>query len=91
MNWFTVWFADPRFSQALSHLADYLGSHLRVSITALALGLLVSLPLALFARNRPWSRGALLGIASVVQTIPGLALLALFYPCLLYTSDAADE
>jgi osmoprotectant transport system permease protein len=77
------WFADPRFTEALSHLADYLGSHLRVSITALALGLLVSLPLALFARNRPVSRGVLLGIASVVQTIPGLALLALFYPLLL--------
>ena len=28
-------------------------------------------------------RGALLGIASIVQTVPGLALLALFYPLLL--------
>jgi len=28
-------------------------------------------------------RGALLGLASVVQTVPGLALLALFYPLLL--------
>ena len=28
-------------------------------------------------------RGALLGLASIVQTVPGLALLALFYPLLL--------
>jgi osmoprotectant transport system permease protein len=75
--------ADPRWSEALGHLPDYLGNHVRVSVTALALGLLVSLPLALLARNKPVLRGALLGFASVVQTVPGLALLALFYPLLL--------
>src|SRR6202034_683561 len=76
-------FSDPRWSEALSHLPDYLGTHVRVSVTALALGLLVSLPLAIAARNRPVLRGALLGLASIVQTVPGLALLALFYPLLL--------
>jgi osmoprotectant transport system permease protein len=75
--------ADPRWSEALGHLPDYLGNHVRVSIAALALGLAVSLPLALIARNRAVLRGALLGFASVVQTVPGLALLALFYPLLL--------
>ncbi|NPU09646.1 ABC transporter permease subunit [Bradyrhizobium sp. 83002] len=75
--------SDPRFAEALSHLADYLGSHLRVSVAALALGLIVSFPLALVARNRPALRSLLLGLASVVQTVPGLALLALFYPLLL--------
>jgi osmoprotectant transport system permease protein len=76
-------FADPRWSEALGHLPDYLGNHVRVSVTALALGLAVSLPLAIVARHRPVMRGALLGLASIVQTVPGLALLALFYPLLL--------
>ena len=76
-------FSDPRWSEALAHLPDYLGNHVRVSVTALALGLLVSLPLAIAARPRPIMRGALLGLASIVQTVPGLALLALFYPLLL--------
>src|ERR1700761_2263491 len=76
-------FSDPRWSEALTHLPDYLGNHVRVSVAALALGLLVSLPLAIVARNRPVMRGALLGLASIVQTVPGLALLALFYPLLL--------
>ena len=76
-------FADPRWGEALGHLPDYLGNHVRVSITALALGLLVSLPLAIISRHRPVLRGALLGLASIVQTVPGLALLALFYPLLL--------
>src|SRR6195256_2512442 len=76
-------FSDPRWSEALAHLPDYLGNHVRVSVTALALGLLVSLPLAIAVRNRRVLRGALLGLASIVQTVPGLALLALFYPLLL--------
>ncbi|WP_458760101.1 ABC transporter permease/substrate-binding protein [Afipia sp. TerB] len=78
----TLW-SDPRWADALSRLPDYLGNHVRVSLTALALGLAVSLPLALVARHRPTMRSVLLGFASVVQTIPGLALLALFYPLLL--------
>ena len=76
-------FADPRWGEALAHLPDYLGNHVRVSVTALALGLAASLPLAIVARQRPALRGLLLGLASIVQTVPGLALLALFYPLLL--------
>jgi osmoprotectant transport system permease protein len=76
-------FPDPRWSEALAHLTDYLGNHVRVSIAALALGLAVSLPLAIAVRNRRVPRGALLGLAGIVQTVPGLALLALFYPLLL--------
>ena len=79
-------FSDPRWSEALSRLPDYLGSHVRVSMTALALGLAISLPLALLAYRRPVLRGFLLGITSIVQTVPGLALLALFYPLLLALS-----
>ena len=75
--------ADPRLAEAAGHLPDYLGNHLRVSLAALALGLAVSLPLAIVARSRPVLRGALLAVASIVQTVPGLALLALFYPLLL--------
>jgi len=80
-------FSDPRWSEALAHLPDYLGNHVRVSVTALALGLLISLPLAIAVRHRPVPRGALLGLASIVQTVPGLALLALFYPLLLALAE----
>jgi osmoprotectant transport system permease protein len=74
---------DGRFSDALARLPDYLGSHVLVSVTALALGLALSFPLALAALNRPTLRALLLAGTSVVQTVPGLALLALFYPLLL--------
>ena len=39
--------SDPRWSDALTRLPDYLGSHVRVSLTAIALGLAISFPLAL--------------------------------------------
>jgi osmoprotectant transport system permease protein len=75
--------AEPRWNEAWGHLGDYLGSHVQVSVSAIALGLVVSLPLAILARNRPVMRSLLLSLASIVQTVPGLALLALFYPLLL--------
>lgn len=77
------WFSDTRWSDALARLPDYLGSHVRVSLTAIALGLAISFPLALMVRRKPVLRDIALGIASIVQTVPGLALLALFYPLLL--------
>jgi len=86
----SLW-SDPRWRDALAHLPDYLGNHVRVSLAALALGLLLSLPMALLAQHRPILRNILLNVASVVQTIPGLALLALFYPLLLALSALSER
>jgi osmoprotectant transport system permease protein len=74
---------SPQLAEAFARLPAYLGGHVAVSVTALLLGLAISLPLALIATRRPALRNVLLGAASVVQTIPSLALLALFYPLLL--------
>ena len=82
---------DSRLADAAARLPDYLGSHVLVSITALALGLGISLPLAIAARRRPWLRAGVLTVASVIQTIPGLALLALFYPMLLACAALSDR
>ncbi|HWE18508.1 MAG TPA: ABC transporter permease/substrate-binding protein [Hyphomicrobiaceae bacterium] len=82
---------DGRIADALARLPDYLGSHVLVSVTALALGLAVSFPLALAALKRPALRGLLLGATSIVQTVPGLALLALFYPLLLAAAAFSER
>jgi len=74
---------DERFTDALSQLADYTSQHVLLSAAALALGVAISLPLAVLASRRPRLRFTALAVASLVQTIPGLALLALFYPLLL--------
>lgn len=74
---------DPRIADALAHLPEYLGAHVMLSFSALALGLALSLPLALASINAPRLRWGMLAVASIIQTIPSLALLALFYPLLL--------
>ena len=71
-------------------LPDYLGQHVLLSAAALSLGLLVSAPLTLLALRRARVRWLVLTFASLVQTIPSLALLALFYPLLLALSAAAE-
>jgi len=73
-------------SEAWARLPDYLGQHVLLSVSAILLGCLISLPLAMLGYRNAWLRGPLLGVASIVQTIPGLALLALFYPVLLALS-----
>ena len=83
--------SDPRLAEAFARLPDYLGSHVLVSLTALGLGLSISLPLAIASTRRPWLRRSLLGAASVVQTIPGIALLALFYPLLLALAALSER
>jgi len=82
---------DPRVAEALARLPDYLGSHVLVSMTALALGVALSLPVALVSIRRPALRAVVLGLASIVQTIPGLALLALFYQLLLGLSALSER
>ena len=75
-----------RFAAAARLLPDYLGQHVLLSAAALALGFLISLPLVVVASRNARIRWPVLGFASIVQTVPSLALLALFYPLLLAIS-----
>jgi len=77
---------DERFAAALSQLPPLVAAHLLLSAAALALALIVGLPLAIAAARRPRLAQVALGFAGLIQTIPGLALLALFYPLLLALS-----
>src|ERR1700692_3523191 len=82
---------DERIQSALRLLPDYLARHVLLSASALALGILLGLPLGLWLVRRPRLRWSALAVASFVQTIPGLALLALFYPLLLGLSTFTDK
>ncbi len=71
------------FWEILFGLGDKLAAHVVLAASAIGLGIVVALPLAVWAsRSQPVARIAL-GFASLVQTIPALALLALFFPILL--------
>ncbi|HEY2179858.1 MAG TPA: ABC transporter permease/substrate-binding protein [Caulobacteraceae bacterium] len=77
---------DERFAAAARLLPGYLSQHVLLSLCALVLGLAISLPLAVAASRSAAVRWPSLFAASLVQTIPSLALLALFYPLLLALS-----
>ena len=64
-------------------LGDKLAAHVLLAAAALALGIVVALPLAVWAGHSRTVARVSLGFASLVQTIPALALLALFFPVLL--------
>ena len=69
-------------AELLKKLPLYLGGHMTLSLAALALGLVVSIPLGILASRRPRLAEWLLGAAGIVQTVPSLALLALMVPLL---------
>ncbi len=77
---------SEQITAAFQLLPNYLGNHVLISAAAMALGLILSLPLAVAAAHNARLRWAVLAIAGIIQTIPGLALLALFYPLLLGAS-----
>ncbi len=69
--------------EILLGLGDKFAAHIVLAASAIGLGILVALPLAVWASRSPLVSRIALGFASLVQTIPALALLALFFPILL--------
>ena len=63
-------------------------AHLLLSACAVVAASLIGLPVAIWAEHNRRASGPLLGTISLAQTIPGLALLALFYPLLLLLAQA---
>ena len=72
-------------------LGDKLAAHVLLSAAALALGIAVALPLAVWAARSQAVARISLGFASLLQTIPALALLALFFPILLSLRPVLGE
>ncbi len=71
---------SPRLEDALARLPELLAAHAALALGALAAGVAVSLPLGALIARAPRISGPTVAIASGVQTIPGLALLALMVP-----------
>jgi osmoprotectant transport system permease protein len=69
-------------NEQLALLPTYLTAHLALSLAALALGVFISVPLGVLVHRHPRLEAPVLGLASVLQTIPGLALLAIMVPAL---------
>ena len=66
----------------LRGLAPLLAAHLELALIALLIGAAISLPIAIVATRRPLLAEIAIAVTSIVQTVPGLALLALMVPIL---------
>jgi osmoprotectant transport system permease protein len=65
-----------------AELPDLLAGHLLLSVSALVIGIAISVPLGIVATRRPRLRAAALAVAGLIQTVPSMALLALMVPLL---------
>jgi osmoprotectant transport system permease protein len=76
------------------HLDDYgtaLIRHIELTLTAVGIGLAVSVPLALLARRYRVLSGPILAASGILYTIPSIALLYLLGPLTGYTTFATVE
>lgn len=70
------------FADNGSALVTAIGEHIFLSMVALFLGILVAVPVGILLSQVPKVANIVIGIASILQTIPTLALLALMVPLL---------
>ncbi len=82
---------SPNLREQFAVLPDYLGHHLFLTVVPLLLAIAISLPLGVMLARRRRLRGPVLALASVAQTIPGLALLALMVPLLVVLGQATTR
>ena len=73
-------------SEQLALLPGYLTAHLQLTLVALGLGAALSIPTGVALTRWQRLEPAVLGVASVIQTIPSLALLAVMVPTLAAAS-----
>ena len=73
---------SDNLSARFAELPDLLAGHLLLSVSALVIGIAVSIPLGIAASRSPRLRGPALAVAGLIQTVPSMALLALMVPLL---------
>ncbi len=78
-------------AEQLARLPALLGAHLELALLALLAGALLSIPLGVWIHRRPALEHAVLGAASVIQTVPSLALLAFMVPALAWLGGVTVE
>jgi len=75
-HWVCVDYLRDRHQDLTTALVE----HLQITFAALALSIVLALPLALVARRIPRLQGAILGASTAIYTIPSLALFPLLVP-----------
>jgi len=64
----------------LGFIVQLFGEHLRMTVVALAIALLIAIPVGTLIARVRWLRGPVLGVLGVIYTIPSLSLFVLLIP-----------
>jgi osmoprotectant transport system permease protein len=74
------WFDPSYVTDNWDSILTYAGEHVRLTVLAVVIGAVIALPLALLARRSRYLSAPVLGLSTIVYTIPSLALFALLVP-----------
>lgn len=74
------WICGDYLSTRREILADAVLEHARLAVGSVLLGLAIALPLAVLAHHTRALRGPVLGLTTVLYTIPSLAMFSLLLP-----------
>ncbi|WP_318211880.1 ABC transporter permease [Streptomyces sp. SJL17-1] len=74
------WICGAYLSTRSEILTDAVVQHLQLTVVSVALGLVLALPLAVAARRWRPAAGPILGVTTLLYTIPALAMFSLLLP-----------
>ena len=74
------WWCGDYLTDYRSELVDATVQHLLITVSAIALGILVAFPLALLARRYVRLETGIVGVSTALYTVPSLALFPLLVP-----------
>ncbi|WP_435972785.1 ABC transporter permease [Streptomyces sp. Qhu_M48] len=74
------WICGAYLSTRSQILADAVVQHVQLAGVSVALGLVLALPLAVAARRWGWAAAPVLGVTTLLYTIPALAMFSLLLP-----------
>ncbi|MFF1416654.1 ABC transporter permease [Streptomyces sp. NPDC058220] len=74
------WICGEYLRSRSQELTDATVQHVWITVVSVVIGLVVAFPLALLARSKPSFAGPVLGLTTLLYTIPSLAMFSLLLP-----------
>ncbi|MEU8675473.1 ABC transporter permease [Streptomyces sp. NPDC048560] len=74
------WICGDYLSSRSEILMDASVQHVQLTVVSVLVGVALALPLALAARRLRWAAGPVLGLTTILYTIPSLAMFSLLLP-----------